>query len=152
MLTRKNAMVLSLIAIIGSVILIANITIKGPTKIDDIKKHPDRYIGKRVTIIGTRGHYIMDPLSTFTTYGNLKGFWISGKESGLLGPSAIFVKYTGNPPPHRVKDKWGRTILDPDLRVTGIVSHTRMVIGVGEKKGVIYIDGESWKYVDSGLK
>lgn len=138
MLTRRITIVLSLIAIVVGIILIASITIKIPTTIDDIQKHPDRYVDKRVTIIGEtaglRGGNV--------TYHNLKGFWLedtgsSDKSFPSPFPREIFVNYIGDIPSFWVKDKWGRQKRAPDVRVIGIVRH---------KPGFFYIEGESWEY------
>lgn len=124
--------------IVVAVILIASIGIKGPITIYDIEEHPDRYVDKRVTIIGeTSGLFGGD-----ATYDNLKGFWLEDTGSPDKSfpspfPHKIFVNYIGDIPSFWVEDKWGRQKRAPDVRVKGIVRH---------KPGFFYIEGESWEY------
>ena len=118
--------------------------------IDDIQEYPDKYIDKKVTITGHRGHVIMDLFAVETTYGNLKGFWISDKEPPKSSPfpicRGIFVSYIGDIPSRVIKDKWERDKY-VDVKITGIVRHKVMKIGFTDE-GIFYIEGESWEYVD----
>ena len=114
------------------------------------QEYPDKYINKKVTIMGHRGHAIMDLFAVETTYGNLKGFWISDKEPPKSSPfpicRGIFVSYIGDIPSRVIKDKWERDKY-VDVKVTGIVRHKVMKIGFTDE-GIFYIEGESWEYVD----
>lgn len=139
---KKTLVVLIAIVAIAAAVLFAGCI--GTTTIYDIEKHPDDYIGKKVTIDALTCPYGRP------TFGgaepNYKGFWITDKEAhdkyGLYR-SAIFVKYDGDAPSH--KDKWGKTT-QKAVRVKGIVRYTYMRIG-REEKAVFYIDGESWEYI-----
>jgi len=114
------------------------------------QEYPDKYINKKITIVGHRGHAIMDLFAVGTTYGNLKGFWISDKEPPKSSPfpicRGIFVSYIGDIPSRVIKDKWERDKY-VDVKVTGIVRHKVMKIGFTDE-GIFYIEGESWEYVD----
>ena len=92
----------------------------------------------------------MDIFAVGTTYGNLKGFWISDKEPPKYSPfpicRGIFVSYIGDISSRVIKDKWERDKY-VDVKVTGIVRHKVMKIGFTDK-GIFYIEGESWGYVD----
>ena len=106
------------------------------TTINNIHKYPDRYINKKVTIVAERNLY------KGTTYGDLKGF-------GILDDTffaGMFVSYIGDISLLDIKDKWGRNKY-VKVKVTGIVRHKIMNIGLGNK-GIFYIEGESWEYVD----
>lgn len=126
------------IAAIVAVVIFAGCI--GPTTtIYDIEEHPDKYIGKRVTIEANPGRFLF--FTVEDTFGGLKGFWIHDKE-----PRSIFVAYDGDCPSTKIKDEWGRETSYP-IKVTGIVRHTYIRMGF-EEIGVFYIEGESWEYID----
>jgi len=141
---------LSIFLICLTLLLVSCSSISNVT-IYNIQEYPDKYINKKVTIVGHRGHVIMDLFSVETTYGNLKGFWISDKEPPKSSPfpifcRGIFVSYIGDIPSRVIKDKWERDKY-VDVKVTGIVRHKVMKIGF-TNEGIFYIEGESWEYVD----
>ena len=100
------------ILVICLILLLVGCSSISTVTIYDIQEYPDKYINKKVTIVGHRGHIMMDPFAVKTTYGNLKGFWISDKESPKSIPSifchCIFVSYIGDIPSRIIKDKWER--------------------------------------------
>jgi hypothetical protein len=115
------------------------------------QEYPDKYINKKVTIVGHQGHDIMDIFAVENIYDNLKGFWISDKEPPKSSPfpifcRGIFVSYIGDITSRGIKDKWERDKY-VDVKVTGIVRHKVMKIGFTDE-GIFYIEGESWEYVD----
>ena len=100
------------ILVICLILLLVGCSSISTVTIYDIQEYPDKYINKKVTIVGHRGHIMMDPFADKTTYGNLKGFWISDKESPKSIPSifcrCIFVSYISDIPSRIIKDKWER--------------------------------------------
>jgi len=139
------------ILVICLILLLVSCSSISNTTIYNIQEYPDKYINKKVTIVGHRGHDIMDIFAVGTTYGNLKGFWISDKEPPKSSPfpifcRGIFVSYIGDIPSRVIKDKWERDKY-VDVKVTGIVRHKVMKIGFTDE-GIFYIEGESWEYVD----
>jgi len=117
------------------------------TTIYDIKNNPDKYIDKKVTIIGRPGGSLAFRVKD--TLGELKGFRFSDinthKESFYF-PADIFVNYTGDIPSKVIINKWERDKY-VDAKVTGIVRHKVMKIGFTDE-GIFYIEGESWEYID----
>jgi|GEM_PF-5163327 len=146
-MTKK---ILLSILVICLILLLVGCSSISNTTIYNIQEYPDKYINKKVTIVGHRGHDIMDLFAVKTTYGNLKGFWISDKEPPKSSPfpicRGIFVSYIGDIPSRVIKDKWERDKY-VDVKVTGIVRHKVMKIGFTDE-GIFYIEGESWEYVD----
>ena len=137
------------ILVICLILLLVGCSSISTVTIYDIQEYPDKYINKKVTIIGRRG--IVDYLYLETTFGDLKGFWISDKEPPKSSPfpifcRGIFVSYIGDIPSRVMKDKWERDKY-VDVKITGIVRHKVMKIGFTDE-GIFYIEGESWEYVD----
>lgn len=132
------------ILVICLILLLIGCSSISNTTIYNIHEYPDKYINKKVTIVGHRGHDIMDLFAVVTTYHDLKGFWISDNKTygSDMFCRGMFVEYTGNIPSRVIKDKWGRNKY-VDIKITGIVRH-KVIKG----EGIFYIEGESWKYVD----
>jgi len=97
------------IFVICLILLLVGYSSISNTTIYNIQEYLDKYINKKVTIVGHRGHDIMDIFAVETTYGNLKGFWISDKEPPKSSPfpicRGIFVSYIGDITSRVIKDK-----------------------------------------------
>ena len=131
------------IAAIVAVVIFAG-CIESTTKIKDLNKHPDNYIGKSVTIEAKLGSASV-PYFGPTTYCNLRGFWIHEEGSRPDVVHSIFVNYDGDVPPAR--DEWGGWSTGKTVRVMGIVDWTYVGPKYLQQKD-LYIDGESWEYID----
>ena len=132
-MTKK---ILVLIFIIYLALLLVGCSSIPNTTINNIHKYPDRYVDKKVIIIAVRDYY------KGTTYGDLKGFGIN--DDTYFG--GIYVSFIDDAPSRIIKDEWERDKY-VKVKVTGIVRHKIMNIGLGNK-GIFYIEGESWEYVD----
>ena len=142
----KKKILLSILAI-WLVLLLISFLSNLTTTIYDIENNPDKYIDRKVTITGRPGGSFSF-LTVKNNLGELKGFRISDNKTYGRSylPAEIFVDYASDIPSRVIKDKWGRDKATK-IKVKGIVRHKVMKIG-SENKGIFYIEGESWEYVD----